>query len=301
MTHHWGYIGAVTAALLFGLSSTLNKIVLGDIHPTVVAGAVYLVAGIVLSIIKYTPINNLILSLLETPTETEDIITSRDYRILVYVIISGSLIAPYLYMHGLNLTTAVNTSLLLNMEALFTVFIALTFLREKGSKKDYIGVILIIIGAIFVTTQGEFSKLDLMGRMLGNLLIVGACLFWGIDNNLSKFLSKKRDLIYITILKCSIGGTLLLIISMILGSGIYIPLKTLPYIFTVGGLSIGFSIILFLFSLREIGAMKTGVIFSTSSLIGAVMAFILLDEPFTTIQFIAGLVMLYGVYLLYTE
>lgn len=301
VTHHWGYVGALTAAILFGIGSTLNKIVLSDIHPLVVAGLIYLIAGVVLFFVRISPLNKKILLILRTPTKTEELIYRRDYLYLILVVISGSLVAPFLYMYGLSETTAVNTSLLLNTESLFTVIIAFIFLREHAAKKDYVGMILIIIGAIFITTSGEFMNLELTKGIFGNILVIGACLFWGIDNNLSKFLSKKQDLLLITILKCSIGGIILLILSMVIGITFILPLTTIPYIFTVGALSIGFSIILFLFALREIGAMKTGVIFSTSSLIGALFAFIVLGESITAIQIIAGFIMLYGIYLLYKK
>lgn len=301
VTHHWGYVGALTAAILFGIGSTLNKIVLSDIHPLVVAGLIYLIAGVVLFFVRISPLNKKILLILRTPTKTEELIYRRDYLYLILVVISGSLVAPFLYMYGLSETTAVNTSLLLNTESLFTVIIAFIFLRERAAKKDYVGMILIIIGAIFITTSGEFMNLELTKGIFGNILVIGACLFWGIDNNLSKFLSKKQDLLLITILKCSIGGIILLILSMVIGITFILPLTTIPYIFTVGALSIGFSIILFLFALREIGAMKTGVIFSTSSLIGALFAFIVLGESITAIQIIAGFIMLYGIYLLYKK
>lgn len=301
MTHHWGYVGALTAAILFGIGSTLNKIVLSDIHPLVVAGLIYLIAGVVLFFVRISPLNRKILLMLRTPTKTEELIYRRDYLYLILVIISGSLVAPFLYMYGLSETTAVNTSLLLNTESLFTVIIAFIFLRERAAKKDYVGMILIIVGAIFITTSGEFMNLELTKGIFGNILVIGACLFWGIDNNLSKFLSKKQDLLLITILKCSIGGIILLILSMVIGITFTLSLTTIPYIFTVGALSIGFSIMLFLFALREIGAMKTGVIFSTSSLIGALFAFIVLGESITAIQIIAGFIMLYGIYLLYKK
>ena len=301
MTHHWGYVGATTAAILFGISATLNKIVLSNVHPLIVAGLIYLIAGIVLFAVRYSPLNRKILLLLETPTITEKTISKRDYQILAFVIICGSIIAPFLFMFGLNETTAVNTSLLLNTEALFTVVIALIFLKERATRKDYVGVVVIIIGAILVTTSGEFQKVDLTKGFFGSILVVGACLFWGIDNNLSKFLSKKRDLILVTAIKCFIGGGLLLLLSMLIGIKFNLPLMTVPYILTVGAFSIGFSIMLFLFALREIGAMKTGVIFSTSSLIGALFAFIILNEPFTIVQIVAGVVMLYGIYLLYKK
>ena len=45
MSHHWGYVAAVASAILFGLSSTLNKIVLENVNPTVMAGLIYFVAG----------------------------------------------------------------------------------------------------------------------------------------------------------------------------------------------------------------------------------------------------------------
>jgi drug/metabolite transporter (DMT)-like permease len=48
MTHHWGYVGAFTSAVLFGISSTLNKIALENVHPLVIAGMIYFVGGILL-------------------------------------------------------------------------------------------------------------------------------------------------------------------------------------------------------------------------------------------------------------
>lgn len=299
MSHHWGYVGAVTAAVLFGISTTLNKIVLSDVHPMVIAGLIYSIAGIVLFAVRCSPLRERILSVLKTPTRTEESISGKDYRVLAFVVISGALIAPLLFMYGLNETTAVNTSLLLNTESLFTVFIALVILKEKAFRKDYVGITLIIVGAIFVTTGAEFQNIDLTRGVLGSALVVGACLFWGIDNNLSKLICKKRDLRLITALKCSVGGASLLMLSVALGITLSVPFATLPYLFTVGAFSIGFSIVLFLFALREIGAMKTGVIFSTSALIGAFFAFVILREPFTSVQMVAGIVMLFGVYLLY--
>jgi drug/metabolite transporter (DMT)-like permease len=299
MTHHWGYIGAMTAAVFFGISTTLNKMILSDIHPILVAGFIYFIAGILLFAVRFSPLNKKIIRLLKTEKETEQTIVKKDYVILLFVILCGSLLAPFLFMNGLHETTAVNASLLLNTESLFTVGIAFIFLKERGTKKEYIGVILIILGAIVVTTSGQLQNVQLTEGVFGSMLVVGACIFWGIDNNLSKFLSKKQDLILMAALKCFIGGFLLLVAAMIVQIPFSMPLQTLPYLITVGALGIGFSLLFFMFALREIGVMKTGVIFSTSSLIGAVCAFIILRESFTFIQIIAGIIMLFGVYLLY--
>jgi len=298
MTHHWGYVSAVVSAVLFGINSTLNKITLQNVHPTVVAGMIYFIGGVFLLGIHASPLCKRILALFETP-ESETKIASRDFRILAFVILCGSIIAPLLLLNGLGETTAINASLLLNAESLFTVLIAVAFLKERGTRREYLSILILLIGVVFVTTNGEFQRLSLTGNILGNLLIIGACLFWGIDNNLSRFLSKKRDIILVTGLKCFIGGLALLTISFLLGIDFSLPLISIPYLLSVGTLSIAFSILLFLFALRKIGSMRTGVIYSTSSLFGAVLAFAVLREAFTPIQLIAGLVMLLGVYVLY--
>lgn len=298
MSHHWGYVAAVVSAILFGVSSTLNKIALENVNPTVIAGMIYFVAGVFLFAIHATPLCPKILTKLDTP-ETEEKITKKDYKTLAFVILCGSIIAPLLLLNGLTQTTAINASLLLNAEALFTIVIAFIFLNERCAKKEYWGILLLLIGVIFVTTNGAFQNLTITQNIVGNLLIIGACFFWGLDNNLSKHLSIKRDIIMVTGLKCFIGGIALLALSFLLGFSFSIPLISIPYVLFVGAFSIAFSILFFLFALRKLGSMRTGVIFSLSSLFGAVLAFVVLSEPFTFIQMVAGLVMVLGIYVLY--
>jgi drug/metabolite transporter (DMT)-like permease len=225
--------------------------------------------------------------------------TSRDFKVLAFVVLCGSILAPLLLLNGLNITTAVNASLLLNAESLFTVLIAYVFLSERCARKEYVGIFMLLLGVIFVKTNGAFQELSLFENIVGNMLIVGACLFWGIDNNLSKFLSRKRDIIMVTGLKCLIGGLALIGLSVLFGFSFEVPLVSIPYILFVGAFSIAFSILFFLFALRKIGSMRTGVIFSLSTLFGAVLSFVVLREAFTLIQLIAGLVMLSGIYVLY--
>jgi drug/metabolite transporter (DMT)-like permease len=290
-------VSAVASALLFGTSASLNKIALENVHPTVVAGMIYFVGGVFLFGIHFSPLSKKILALFESP-EIESKITAKDFRTLAFVILCGSVVAPLLLLNGLNQTTAINTSLLLNAESLFTALIAFVFLSERGAKKEYLGITLLLIGVVFVTTNGELQKLTLTENIAGNLLIVWGCLFWGIDNNLSRFLSKKRDIILITGLKCFIGGLALLAIAFVIGVPFSVPLISIPYLLSVGAFSIAFSILLFLFALRKIGSMRTGVIYSMSSLFGAVLAFLILREPFSLIQLMAGAIMLLGVYVL---
>src|SRR5512136_73271 len=295
MTHHWGYVGAVTSALLFGLGATLNKIVVGDVNPTVVAGLTYMFAGIALAVVRFSPVNSRVMRMLKTPTKTEPAFCRKDAFVLLLVVLSGSTIAPFLLLNGLSASTAVNASLLLNAESLFTVLIAISFLKERARRKDWFGVFFLVAGAIFLTTNAQFGNLTLSQALLGNNLIIGACLFWGIDNNLSKLLCFKEDLTLVASAKCLLGGSALLVLSWVFGLGLSVPLTAVPYLVVVGVFSIGFSILFFMLGLREIGSFRTGVVFSTSALFGAFFAFVVLREEFTMIQVLAGLLMVLGV------
>ncbi|ACS90762.1 MULTISPECIES: DMT family transporter [Thermococcus] len=300
MTHHYGYVSAVLAAFLFGISSTLNKIALRDVHPMVVAGSVYLTAGIVLMLLRFTPVKERILKKFESGVKTQESFSGRDIVILAFVVLFGSFLGPLSFMFGLNNTTAVNASLLLNTETLFTVLIALLVFKEKASRRSGIGILLILIGTVVISTE-NFREVELSKGLLGNILILLAGLSWAIDNNLSKLLSVKRDLFLVTSLKGLFGGAALLILASLVEVSLHVPLQSIPYVFTVGAFSIGFSLVLFLFALREIGAMKTGAIFSTSSLVGAIFAFLVLGESFTTVKAFFGVLMFIGVYILSLE
>jgi drug/metabolite transporter (DMT)-like permease len=301
LTHHWGYVGAVVSAVLFGMWATLSKLVLVDVHPSVVAGFVYFFAGVFLGLVRFSPLRGLVMRLLKTPTVTEAKIRRKDLLVLGFVVLAGSTVAPLLFVNGLSQTTAINASLLQNAESLFTVLIAVLFLGEKARRREWVGIVLLVVGAVFLTTNAEFGQLTLTESLLGNLLVVGACFSWGIDNNLSSFLSVKEDLILITALKCLIGGAVLLILAYALGLALLIPLYAVPYLVTAGAFSIGFSILFFMLGLREIGSLRTGIIFSTSSLFGALFAFIVLREAFSLVQVLAGSIMMLGVYSLYRK
>jgi len=59
-------MSAAASALLFGISSTLNKIALEDVYPTVVAGMIYFLGGVFLFGIHFSPLSKKILALFES-------------------------------------------------------------------------------------------------------------------------------------------------------------------------------------------------------------------------------------------
>jgi drug/metabolite transporter (DMT)-like permease len=210
----------------------------------------------------------------------------------------GGVLAPALYMMGLNNTSAVSTALLGNTEALFTIAIAFIFLGERGRTKDYGAMALLIFGAVILTTNLNFQQFSALGTFLGNVLVVLSCFCWGIDNSLARVLTVKGSVLKVGSLKGIIGGGLLFAAISLYGMRISSSPQSIVLLVLVGVFSVGFSLLLFLFSLQQIGAMKTSVIFATASLFGAVSAFFVLHEPISLLQALAGVLMLIAIYVL---
>jgi drug/metabolite transporter (DMT)-like permease len=298
MHRYWGYSSALTVALIFGVWYSFDKILLQYLHPLALAGLTYVVAALFLFLIRFSPLQSRILTILNRESEVESFISRRDYALIFITALLGSVVAPAIYLTGLNQITAVNAALLMNVQAFFIIVIGIFFLKESVQKKDIFGFIFLLSGAIFLTT-GNGGNLSLNPSLYGSMLVILAALFWSMDTSLSKFLSNKRDLVLIAALKCSIGGVFLILISLILGLNLKLPLNHLPYLIFIGLFCISFSLVLTYFSIREIGSTRTGSIFAFDSLFGAIFAFIILNEPFTVLQLLFGLLMLVGVFILY--
>lgn len=298
MRHFWGYLSVIMVTVIFGLWNTFSKILLSYLDPLALSALVYTIAGASLFMVWVSPSKDRILSVLNKNSLVESSISRKEYGILVITAIFGSFLAPLIYLNGLQQITAVNASLLMNVEIVFVVIIGIFFLRERFVKEDILGFLFIFIGTVFLATNGQINNISQV-QVMGTVLIVIAAFLWSIDTSLSKYLSKKRDLLLVSALKCSIGGLTLLIFSLIFGQSFTLPLDKIPYLLFIGIIIAGLSFILVYFSIREIGSTRTGSLFSLSSLFGAIFAFIILKESFSLMQLFFGFLMLVGVYIFY--
>jgi drug/metabolite transporter (DMT)-like permease len=276
-----GYISAIIAALLFGCVSTVAKPIVSTLNPLMLASLVYLISGMAI-----TPVVKSKLSL-----------SKKDYSLLLITSISGAAIAPAMFFSGLKLTTAANGSVLSNGEIIFSIIFALTLFGEKLNRIGYVAMALILTGVIIVSTNLEFDR-SLLKVNAGNLLIIGATLFWGLDNNISRILSHRIDITRIIQLKSFIGGFIILVLGLLLGNPVNIHLTEIPYILLLGILGFAVSLYFLLQGLSKIGTTNTMLILSFSSVFGLVLAAIILHEHISIFQIIAAVIMLFGIYLI---
>jgi drug/metabolite transporter (DMT)-like permease len=279
-----GYISAVIAAALFGSISTIAKPALVALTPLVLSSLVYLLAGL-----TATP--------LKKKSRLSEI-KAKDWLLILAISITGAVIAPLLFFTGLAQSKASDTSVLSNAEIIFTVLLAIVFFREKLKPLGYLSVALVIVGVIIITNNLEFSTSILDIKSEGDLLILAAMVFWGLDNNISKIASQRIDVSRLIQLKSAIGGSCLFAIVLLSGIPINITLADVPNIVLLGVVGFGISVFFFLNSLKRIGTVRTMVIYSTSAIFGLFLASVLLHERIGIYHAVAIALMLAGIFLI---
>lgn len=281
-----GILFALLSAVLFGASTPFAKLLLGTVDPWLLAGLLYLGAGSGLAVVHFSR------SALRLPT-VETPLRRADLPWLAAVVMAGGIAGPLLLMFGLARTDAAGASLLLNLEGLATMGIAWVVFREHVDRRLLFGAFAILAGAALLSWQGRAS-FD-----WGALLIAGACLAWGIDNNLTRKLSS-ADPVQIAMVKGLVAGTVNL--SLALAQGAALPaIGQLLAAGVVGFLGYGVSLAFFVLGLRHLGTARTGAYFSLAPFIGAVLAVLLLGDALSARLLVASGLMAIGLWLHLSE
>lgn len=279
---------AIASAGLFGASTPLAKLLLGGgVSPWLLAGVLYLGSGVGLSIVH-------LMRRAIGLGAAEAALRRADLPWLGLVVLSGGAVGPVLLMIGLSSTPASSASLLLNLEGLATMGLAWLAFRENVDRRLLIGAFAILAGAGLISWSGGPG-----GMGLGALAIAGACLAWGIDNNLTRKLSH-ADPVQIALIKGLVAGTVNLGLALALGARLPGP-GPLAAAAAVGFLGYGVSLVLFVLGLRHLGAARTGAYFSAAPFVGAILSLLIFREPLTARLVVAGGLMGVGLYLHLTE
>lgn len=278
---------ALLAAALFGISAPVAKALLRGSSPQLLAGLLYLGSGIGLSIVAAVRHND--------RDATEAPLSRRDAPWLAAAIFFGGLIGPVLLMIGLTRTPAASASLLLNLEAVFTALLAWIVFHENVDRRIALGMFAIVVGGAALSWEGRAD----FGGLAGPMAVAGACLCWGIDNNLTQKVSG-GDPVTIAMLKGLVAGSMNAGLAMTLGAR-WPGLPTLGAALLLGFLSYGVSLVLFVLALRHLGTARTGAYFSIAPFFGAAVAIVGFRERPTVFFAVAAAFMAVGVWLHLSE
>ena len=283
MLRHRGVVAALAAAVLFGASTPLAKLLLGAASPWLLAGLLYLGSGAGLytmrRLIRAQPVR----------------LPRAEVGWLAGAIVAGGVVAPVLLLYGLTHMPASGASLLLNAEGLFTALIAWFAFRENFDRRIALGMLAIVAGAVLLSWPQDAS----FGSAWPSLAVLGACLAWGLDNNLTRRVSLS-DASFIAMVKGLAAGAVNSAVALAAGAA-FPPAPVLGAALLLGFLSYGLSLTLFVIALRLLGTARTGAYFSTAPFVGAAIGIGFLHEPVTWLFAVAAALMAIGVWLHLSE
>lgn len=274
---------ALLSALLFGVTTPLSKLLLGDISPWLLAGLLYLGSGgglLVFDLVRRAAGGR----------SGEAPLRAADLPWLAGLIVAGGVAAPILLLIGLTRTPASTASLLLNLEGVFTIAIAWLVFRENVDRRIAVGAAAILLGAALLSWQGH---VDAIGWSAGAVAL--ACLGWAIDSNLTRKISAS-DPLQIAMIKGLAAGAVNIVLAVGLGVA-WPPVWAIAAAAILGFFGYGVSLTVYIAALRALGTARTAAYYSVSPFIGAVIAIALFAEPLTLPLIAAGALMAIGLYL----
>lgn len=250
------------SAILFGLSAPLSKTLLPESSPVMLAGLLYLGAGVGLTAVSW--LRNRPWPAFKRP----------DIWRLACISLVGGFVAPPLLLLGLSRVSGIAGSLLLNLETVFTIVLATWLFGERLRRSEWIAAGLIVIGAALLAYEPGGTNVDL----IGTLAIAAACLGWALDNNLTQQISS-YDPVAIVQVKALTAGMGNIMLALMLDRDI-VNAPTAGIALLIGFVCYGLSIVFDVYALRYLGAAREAAIFATAPFIGAAASIpILGDRP----------------------
>lgn len=275
-----GIICAILAAAFYALNSPLSKLLLGNIGPTMMAAFLYLGAGIGMAVFQIAAGRRSALA-------NEQKLTKKEFPYTLGMIFLD-IAAPIALMAGLTRTTAENASLLNNFEIVATSLIALLIFREKISGKLWLGIALVTLSSIILSVEDvrsfEFSA--------GSVLVLVACLCWGLENNCTRMLSSKNP-VEIVVIKGIFSGLGSLVIAFCVGEALPAFVDILMALL-LGFVAYGMSIVFYIFAQRELGAARTSAYYAIAPFIGVALSLAIFRQLPSVSFFVALAVMAVG-------
>ena len=280
-------LAALVAAALFGASTPFAKQFVGDMSALLLAGLLYLGSGVGL----------LGLRVLRDRGWRNPGLARSEWPWLLAAIGCGGVVGPTLLMLGLAATSAASASLLLNLEGVLTALLAWFVFKENADRRVVLGMALIVAGGLLLSWPGPATGSSAGG--MGTAFIVGACLCWALDNNLTRQVSNS-DALFIAGLKGIIAAVVNIGLALALGQSLP-PRSVMEPVLLIGFLGYGISLALFVLALRGLGAARTGAYFGAAPFMGAAIAIGVFGESTSPLFWAAGLFMAAGLWLHLTE
>jgi drug/metabolite transporter (DMT)-like permease len=227
-------------------------------------------------------------------------IAKKDIGKLVVLGIIGNTVYQLLFIHGINLTTASNTSIIMAMTPASVALLSSLFKHEKIHWVAWLGIALSFVGFYLVITKQPGTFVFSWENLKGDILIFGGNLAWAVYTVFSKPLLGR-----ITPLKWSS-------LTLAVGTVFYLPFcfpafsrqdfgqisfKAWALLAFSGIFALAFSYVAWYSSVKRVGNSKTVIYGNIVPIFTVIFAYIVIAERIGLWQAVGALIILIGVYL----
>ena len=259
-----GILLTVLAAALYAINSPFSKLLLDYVPSTLMAGFLYIGAGLGMGAIA------LVRKVSGRDGQEEKL--SKAELPYTIAMIALDIAAPICLLLGLSMTTAANASLLNNFEIVATSCIALLCFKEKISPRLWLGILAVTASCMILS----FEDISSLYFSKGSLFVLLAACCWGLENNCTRKISSK-DPLQIVLLKGIFSGAGSLLIGLAIGERVQ-ALWSIPCVLLLGFVAYGLSIYTYVYAQRLLGASRTSAYYSVAPFIGVFLSLVIFRE-----------------------
>ncbi|WP_203362541.1 DMT family transporter [Bacillus sp. REN10] len=283
------YILLVLATLLWGGNFVIGRAVANDVPPYT------------LSLLRWCTAFLVFYPFVRKNLKTDWPAIKQHFHIVIAMAITGVAGFNTLVYISLHYTTSINASLVNSSTPIIIFVLSFLFFRERLHRNQLIGALISLSGVLFILSKGDWSNLLSFTFNLGDVLVVGAVVLWGVYSILVKQYAGRLPGYSTFFVAISLGLVVLLPFSFI---ELFLYKEVVNWKLTSMGavayIGIFASIVAFTSwntAVAAIGPNKAGVFLNFIPVFASLFAIIFLEETLTSYQMIGGLFVVFGVYL----
>ena len=285
-TERKSMLAAGIAYSIFGLSYLFSKMALGVTEPTILLFVRFSITFLILNVLVLTKVMKLNL---------------RGKKLGGPVLVG--ILQPVLYFilenYGLKYTTTSFTGIVSSISPIFTAILGVILLREKPNLRQWICIVLSILGVLMVSLGNPGGE----NTLVGCLCLLGAYFVGALYSILIRSLSKDFSAFELTYIMFVIGFVFFAGLTFVQYGGETVPMlatalsdgKFILAALYLGGLSSVVAYLLSNYALAHLPVTRATIFNSFATLVSVLSGVILMGDPFTVISAIAFLLILAGV------
>lgn len=247
------------AAALASVNVPFSKFILPHVSPMLLGSLTFLGAAFGTGIIT--------LVRMMKQKKSFKYIRGRDWLSVVALNVCDTA-ANIMLFYGISLLNGETASLLQSFETVATAIVAFLFFKEKPSWRLLIGIAVVLGASVLLS----FNPGEGFAFNAASLLIIGATVCWGFDNNFMKKVSE-RDTFEFSFFKTFVPGLVILVLALATDN-YQAEWAFVGYSLLDGFVAYGLSVALLAMGFRKLSASLGTAVYATNPFLGAILSLI---------------------------